>query len=100
MYSYFSAHSRYNVLATGAIERNDNGNTLTNFRKVSTGRVLIGQQGELTCCRLHDEVHVAGETGITIGIDVNIDGLAFTHIIDSIFIDVGEIGRASCRERV
>src|SRR6266568_5656315 len=88
MNSYFCTHSGHDSLASSAIKRNHDRNTLSDFGKVSARGVLIGQERKLTSSGLYDLYHMAGEAGIAIRIDMDVNGLTNAYIIDRVLIHI------------
>src|SRR5258708_27342046 len=76
MDGHFRTHAGKNSLAGGALERNYYRNALPNLGKIPAGRVLIGQERELTCRLLQDLCHLSAEGCSAICIKLNINRLS------------------------
>src|SRR5579875_355742 len=86
----FGAHAGHNLLAAGAVKRDEHRDALTDFGEVAAGIVLGGQQREAAGGGINDLLHMAAIAGIFVGVDMDVDLLAHLDVIQSVLIDVGD----------
>src|SRR5579875_141353 len=86
----FGAHAGHNLLAAGAVKRDEHRDALTDFGEVAAGIVLSGQQREAASGGINDLLHMAAIAGIFVGVDMDVDLLAHLDVIQSVLIDVGD----------